>query len=301
MVRETDENPPKSSVRLVYVGDLNFGDGPYASPLTETVQKQELAFRLSGYVRRVTGTKMADCIDDRLILRLASGVNDPQILLARVVYQQPGGTYLHFTKAAVAAGLDIVKDAKSIKQAYETIGRIFDSHGWQDGGHAGCGASKFVLASVTKPITDIDLIGAVDLMFGPVGFASDMPKVVSAVQKNKRQKLDAGFYNNWSSDWHEDRLQETVPNNFSFLETQHLPSGLLVVKKQNMGLAKNQLIQATNTRVFASTTGQYPEAIDLLCSTATDKARFMVALVDDLCTVSQTLIKPGLPVIVQAA
>jgi hypothetical protein len=63
-----------------------------------------------------------------------------------------------------------------------------------------------------------------------------------------------------------------------------------------MGLNKTQLFEATGERVFAATTTQYDQAINLLCPTEREKARMQVALVDDLLTVSQTLIAPGMPV-----
>jgi len=281
---------------VAYAGDLPFGNGHYASRLTTREKKLNLAGQLGSNIGAITKHKLAGCMDDRLILSFASGSFDPSL----IVWQQPGGTYLHLTKAAVAADLAIVADAKDFKAAYSIIDNYMTSYGWQDAGHAVCGASANAERSVAEPMAGSDLLLGLDLVLGKAADPKHRQFIIEQNEAHKAHKLNSGFYGSWSSGYHEQQLHDRVPHNFATLETTHRPSGLLVIKTPDRGLNKAQLYEATGERVFAATTSQYSQAINLLCPAGGEKARMQVALVDDLLTVSQTLIAPGMPVFAES-
>src|SRR5271165_3650456 len=94
--------------------------------------------------------KTAFCPDGRLMLGLADGTTDPEVLRQIVTHQLLGGLGLATTKAAVASDLLIVRDATSFTNAYETIYDFLYKINYRDGGHASCGASASVEGSVEK-------------------------------------------------------------------------------------------------------------------------------------------------------
>lgn len=286
---------------IAYQGDLAFGIGKFGSPLETRESKILLASEAEDYTGEITILRLADCVDDRFIIQFAAGSNDPAVLRTRAVYQQPGGTILHFTKAAVAANLAIVADAKDFNHAYQLVYNYLVTLGWEDSGHADCGASKNVELSVANPLPAGLLLPTLDEIIGLAENPAERASVVRQNEAHKHELLHNGFYSKWSNEAHEDHLRQNAPQNFATLSKEHDPYGLLIIRKPKTGFLKNQFIKATGKRIFAATTEQWEIAVNQLCPLEEEKARMRVALADDLLTVSNTLIEPGMPLLALAA
>ncbi|HUA12884.1 MAG TPA: hypothetical protein VL989_00015 [Candidatus Sulfotelmatobacter sp.] len=240
---------PASQLTLLPFGEGKIGRDKRASD-------ELVASQLPNYLRPINMPKTADCVDGRSIVSMADGTNDPDVLNARIAHQLPGGLVLAVSKAAVASDLVVVRDAKSMRGAYETMHKLLADLGYQDGGHADCGASKHVENSVAKAL-DEEVVGAtlstLDAM--PVGFS----EVYGLNARTKQERLMNGFYTNWSQGWHEDFLSQRVPGNFAFLKEEdgelhgHYEQG--VTLPNGPGFAKNAFNEEVGGSLFCMTLG----------------------------------------------
>ena len=117
--------------------------------MSDPEAEANFAVGLAEHTALITIPNTADCGDgERRTIRLANGVSDQTILRERVVSQLFGGLGLATTKALVAANAVIIRDAKSMWDAYEKTSTILaelrqEMH-QEDGGHENCGASLSV-------------------------------------------------------------------------------------------------------------------------------------------------------------
>jgi len=280
---------------IAYTDGLAFGSGKCSSPLSVLTQKITLADEIDNNLGKIIDDSVADCIDDRLIIGFAAGSNDPYRLQHRVVYQQPGGTVLHFTKAAVAANLSVIADARDFKQAYQRMFALLTNLGWQDSGHVDCGASKNVERSVAEPLSSDELIVMIDRLIGNAENQAERRDLISQNEAHKYQLLNKGFYGSWTAVDHEKHLREKVPQNFATLAGEHNPYGVLVIQEPGYGLVKNQYIKTTGRPVFTATTAQWDKVIKQLCPLVIEQERMYAALADDLFSVIKILCAPGMP------
>jgi hypothetical protein len=204
----------------------------------------------------------------------------------------------------VAANAALVRDAKDIKQAYQQVYDVLTKMGYEDGGHAGCGASGKVEASVVKPVPR-------EIALPTIGAIIDIDQSRTALfdrnAAHKQQLVDKGFYSVWDKAWHEDFLQTHAPQNFSFLKTEndpvhgHKAEGVLVVKQLGKGFAKNAFYEDTGQMSFGVTPTEVLDIAYKLGGTTEEREALTVALVTDLIDVSAQLVAPGLPVFADAA
>lgn len=276
-------------------------DSKIRSDLKTDEEIEVFAQALSRHTQPLSASNTVDCMDDRKILSLGDGVNDPGRLRQRVAKQLPGGLVLASTKAAVAAGAAYLRDAKSFKHAYEITGGLLVGMGYQDGGHAHCGASTFVEQSVAKPVADDIALPTVGAVLG-VSMTTE-PGAAKAFWANRQQVdqlLQDGFYGDWSTQWHEDYLQSQVPQNFSHLSEVHRADGVYLISQPDMGFAKNAFIEETNHEAFGVTTYTMSELADKLGGSEQERLRLRLAFADDLLNVSNQLIAPDMPAFTDA-
>jgi hypothetical protein len=288
------ERLAKPSRSVAYAGDLAFGIGKYHSPLNKE-QRVELALELPDYINQIVDPMLVDCMDDRPIVEFANGLSDSDTIRRRVVYQQPGGTVLHFTKSAVAANLAAVASAKDFTDAYMILFHVLTGFGWQDSGHKDCGASKNLKKSVENPLQTDILMANLDQIIGVSENYGEREKIVKQNEARKLELCESGFYDNWSYEYHEEHLSKMVPRNFSALAGEHNPCGFLLIQNVGDGFMRNSFIEHTGRQVFSATTAQWGTVIDQLCPIPVEKERMLLALVDDLCSVCNVLIAPDKP------
>lgn len=295
-----------SDVRLV--ARINFGRGLIGRQqvLASPEDEQQFSGGLKEATRRLTRSNTGDCGDDRRTIGLADGTTDVRVLAERVVPQLFGGLGLSAAKAAYAANAAYLRDAKDFQQAYETTSALLTRFGYEDGGHAVCGASKTVESSVANPIPEAQFNEALGL------FIPTTEAVLHLSQQNqqtKRQHLEAGHYGGWSSDWHEDFLSQRFPQNFSHLAVDpsdletggHHGVGLYVVTAEGQGFAKNDFIDATGREAFAVTTAIMAELSHKLGYDDEERARIHLGFLDDTLHVGAGLVAPGMPVFAEVA
>lgn len=294
--------------QVVEAGALSFACGQVGqrAPLTTPEARQEHAAQLAAYTGAITRFNTADCGDDRPVIWLADGTVDPAVLEARVVAQLFGGLGLASTKAAVAADAALVREARTMQEAYEIVSGYLAELGEEDGGHLGCGASLSVESSVAHPIRKELLVPSVGLLV-PMN-----PRVASMIDENMRVKtarLEAGFYGGWDPEWHTDYLSNRFPQNFSQVavdhedhETQgHNGSSLYVVTQPGHGFARNAFCRRTGQQAFGLSLPKMQEVALLLGETAEEQARILVGFVDDSLHVGGGIVTAGLPVFVETA
>ena len=279
------------------------GQGRIRSGLDTDEQLTHFGEVLAEHKRTLTHPNTADCMDDRPTIRLADGTIDLAALANRITNQLPGGLTLAVTKAGVAANAAFVRDAKNFKSAYDIADRLLEEMGYQDGGHEGCGASKFVEVSVAKPVNNeilLPTITAISAVNDPDS------KMALQIQSNKQRRLNEAFYSGWDPAWHQDRLTQKVPQNFSYLKTAddavhgHYANGISLISEHGMGFAKNAFYENTGQMAFAITTGFIEELAGKLSGTEEEKASLIIAFADDIINVSDKLIATGMPAFADA-
>ena len=263
--------------------------------LTTPAEQAEFAHALAENTHPLTITNAADCIDERRTLRLASmNHDDPELLEARVISQLPGGTYLASTKAAVAAGAEVVRGAHSFEDAYNKIEAVLDGMGYEDAGHRACGASAMVEQSVSRGF-DVPTMFETIQVLNPL--RAEDQQLLEENEQRKQRLLVEGFYGEWTASAHEARLQERVPHNFSLLQDDpsdqethgHHASGVYF-PPEGQGLAKNALIAQTGREAFAYSAAFAARLARDLAGTAEERQRLYLAFLDDALQVSGQLV-----------
>lgn len=296
-----------STATVDFVANLAIGkegaDRIY-SALTEE-QKPEYSQQLGQHiVDEVTNPMTVVCMEDRPDVDFADGTTDPAALRERAYFQWPGGLYLATTKAAVAANAAYLRDATSFKDAYLLTAQVLGAMGYEDGGHAGCGASGKVKASVEVPVARelaLPTIGAI------IEVNQSRTDLFDKNAANKQRKLEDGFFDGWTQAWHEEYLEKNVPHNYSHIKTEadavhgHKAKSLLVVTEKGKAFAKNAFYQDTNDMSFGVTPPAVIEIAHKLGGTPEEREALVVGFMTDLLDVSDKLIAPGMPTFAQAA
>ncbi len=247
----------------------------------------------------------ADCVDGRRTIMFANGVPPLSVLERRVTHQLPGGLVLPVTKAAVAADLQLVRDAHNFQAAYETMFDFLSEAGYEDGGHTGCGASKLVEKSTAEQLPEDIVIATLPILRPqPENIAS----LWAANSETKHHRLNDGFYSEWSSTWHESFLESKVPHNFSILETQdnetsgHNEKAVVLIRQPGFGFAKNAFIDMTGgMQAFVQTMATAPKIITDIAPKITgselETARFLFEFDDEAPHVLNQLAAAGMPLL----
>ena len=290
-----------------FVARLQIGanePGRIQSKLEDDEQVGQFGEMIAEHVHEPTVTNTADCIDERLTIRLANGQADPRLLSERLVYQLPGGLYLAVTKAMVAANAAYLARARNIREAYEMTDDLLTGFGFVDGGHAVCGASTLVEKSVAlQPHREI-LLPTVNAI---IAINRDKERQFDEIQKHKQRRLEEGFYGGWNPSWHEKRLADRVPQNFSYLATQpdevhgHYGDGIVVIDAPGKVFAKNEFTNTTGKSAFAATMPIADRIAGLAAGTEEEKSRIQIAFRDDLVIVGHQLLAKDFPAYAIAA
>jgi hypothetical protein len=300
--------PHIEQTAVIKLAELPFGEGKIGSRerLPDSLAEMEFAEQLDAHTGELTQTNLADCIDGRPTLELVD-MPDGLLIARRIVPQLPGGTFLAATKATVAAGAQLVSDAKGIQAAYETVAARLEAagdDGEEDAAHAACGAEEKVQASIENQLESSALFGTFRVLVG------DDPRTmatVSSIAGRKRQLLEDGFYSRWDPAWHADYVMTKYPQNYSHLEVDkqdetggHHEAGLYVVTREGRGFAKNAFIDKTGRQAFAVTVPKMRQLADLLGGSDEEKHRILMAFIDDALHVSNLLVAEHMPVFTDA-
>ncbi|GAC1501227.1 MAG: hypothetical protein NVS1B10_05320 [Candidatus Saccharimonadales bacterium] len=295
--------------QVVKVAEFNGASGLVGRDLKLESPEAEQAYvkQLAEHTLMLTKQNTASCGDGRRTLYMAEADPDDPILRNRVDPQLFGGLGLATTKALVAANHQLVKDCKTITQAYMKVSDyIFKQFNEEDGGHNGCGASKNVEASVANLLPN-DFLKTGIRMFVPEKSSPD--NLISINHQTKMDRLSSGFYGDWDPDDHIDYLNSHFPQNFSHLEINpddhkthgHYELGVYVTTKENMGFAKNAFIEDTDQQAFSVTLAKMYQMATLLSSTREEKSRILIGYADDTLNVGGGIVAEGMPVFTQAA
>jgi hypothetical protein len=300
------------SMRAKFITGLPCGQGAIGKEgaLETSEEFSTFAEALADNTCRLTKINTVDCVDERRTIALGDGTVDPDILANRVVAQLPGGLVLPVTKAAVAADLVVVRDAKDFTAAYLTMYELLTGLGYEDGGHKGCGASKLVEKSTEEEVEIGSLLGSLPVVMDT---NDETPRVVSMNRETKRRRLSDGYYGTWSPAWHEAFLADKVPQNFSILADDpddpvthgHHSRGIYAVSEDGYGFAKNKFIDATGLEAFSYTVSAANtitrDIIKAIGGSDLERARLRTELGVDAPQVLNQLVVKGHPVFIQAA
>lgn len=292
LVKSGSKNSPISTRLSFGIGKIG-KDHETEDKLIELVEK---------YRRKITRTNTAVCIDGRPDIRLADGTDSKATLRNRVLPQLPGGLFLATTKAAVAADIIATRDAKDFKQALNMVEVILTKAGYENGGHAGCGAINVVNQSALASLRAEEVFDALTAL----GFAVDSQKELSAIKlivSNKKKKARAGFYD-YNPDDYTNHIKETWPENFAYLDEgdadhptkNHEETCLFILKSD--GFSKNAFFEDTGLMTFAISLEIVGEVAKLLSPIAEERHRLIIAFLEDALSVANQLIKPGLLTVV---
>lgn len=290
-----------------YKADLAIGadqEGRIRPALKSETEIRHFGDELARHTARLTVINSMDCMDDRPTIELGDGTSDPAALRERIAPQWAGGLVLATAKAAVAANADYLRDAKNFQDAYLKTYDLLISLGYQDGGHAGCGASKLVEDSVASPVArEIALPSLAAVM----EINDQRTRLFDVNALHKQQLLDSGFYSGWDPAWHEDFLTQKAPQNFSRLKTAedavhgHYAKGVYAVVKEGYGFAKNAFYEDTGEMSFGVTLPIVQEVAFKVGGSDSERDALLVGFGTDLLDVSDKLVAPGLPLFIQAA
>jgi hypothetical protein len=269
-------------------------------PLEDAEAETAFARGLASNTRELTRRNTADCGDERRLLRLADGTDDPGLLRARVVPQMFGGLGLATAKAAVAADAAIVRDAKSMWQAYEKVSTVLEQMGEEDAGHENCGASESVETSVANEIDPAALVPAILMMTQPKDGSESLIRHNTV---HKRRLLANGFYSAWDPRKHLDYLTARFPSNVSYIETDpddalggHNGSGLYLIDEENVGFAKNAFIDDTGRWAFCLTLPKMRQIAHMIGGSEEERERILLGFLDDSLHVGGGIVAEGMPV-----
>lgn len=286
-----------------FVARLQIGANEPGRVKSKLENNEEIALfgeMLAEHVSTPNKVNTADCIDERITIKLGNGDADPSEMADRIRYQLPGGLILATTKAFVAADVPQIRQAKSFREAYEMTFDYLKGFGYEDGGHAKCGASALVEKSVAEAPERKILLSTVGAL---VNVEGENEHIFDEVQANKARKLSEGFYGGWKPEWHEGWLQRQAADNFSFLATNsdavhgHYGDGLLIINSNNAAFAKNQFTNTTGKSAFAATM-PLADTIARLAAPADEdlQKRISMAFRDDLVIIGHQLLAKDFPV-----
>jgi hypothetical protein len=278
--------------------------------IQDEAQAQHITRAAGDATRPLTVPKAAFCIDERGIIRLGE-ITDPAQLREVVANQLPGGTYIAATKAAVNANAALIRGAKTFNEAYDVVAGTLNRAGYEDAGHAGCGAGNKLVNSVREQVDPQTAYGTLLA----VGAASEGDQAaLEAMAANKQARVANGFYNSWDPTQHQALVARTAPQNYSYLQEEHdathghHASGIYLPTEPGVGFAKNAFIEDTEgSQLFAYTHHFAVELAQHLGGSEEERGLIALGFGYDLLDVSNQLIAapdpateyPGLAVVQQ--
>ena len=291
---------------IVLKARLPFGEGQVGKD-SEFTPKEEAEFAeglaACTYSVKPEFANTADCIEDRETISFENGFDDPVGLRSRAVPQLPGGLVLAATKGAVAANAVVLSGTKSFQEAYEKMYDILTGIGYKDGGHHECGASANVQKTVGNQLP-LEVVYSTLKVMTPVD-----KEDVSIIQKNietKRERLDSGYFTDWSAAWHEQFLKDRVPQNFAYVaEYKNAPGGHpgrgLYIPQPGLVLAKNEFVETTSEHVFTATPDLAVTIGNQIGGTPEERRRIALGIVGDIIDVGNVLYSHDFSVFADAA
>jgi len=291
---------------VAHIADLAIGHESESSVHSqlEPDAREQFAQDLGGHTEQLTNPKTIVCIEDRGITATGTGEDDP-VELRKIVHSQwAGGMTLATTKAALAANAAFLRDARSFTEAYLITDKLLRDLDYEDGGHANCGASGLVQASVENPVAReiaIPTIGAI------IEVNNSREALFDKNAAQKRNLVGRNFFADWTPAWHEAHLQQTVPQNFTHIKTAndashgHYGQGLYVMTQEGVGFAKNGFIEDTGQLAFAATVPKVAEVAYAIGGSDEERERILMGFAADLLDVSDKILAPGFPAFKQAA
>lgn len=288
------------------LGQVNSGYGHIGENDRFLTDSDRLNFvdQLSSYTHSITKYNTAACGDGRPTLNYADGTTNYHHISQRIDYQLFGGLGLASTKAAVAANLEIISNARNFSEAYFMISNFLAINGEEDGGHYGCWASATVESSVSNRIADNEQKSFLSRL---ITFDYETESMLNEINKNKIQKLDSGYYSIWDLQEHEQYLKNRFPQNFATLDDSpssklhnHHEAALYLITEERQGFDKNNFTKDNNgLQSFAVTINKYQQIGTLLAKDIEERKRFLLAAYDDTLQVGSGLVIRGLPVFIQ--
>jgi hypothetical protein len=267
------------------IGQKNV-DGDKIGPGYVPVDEQEthdVSRAAAEATRPVTVANAAYCIDGRPYARVGD-IEDPQQLEAIVAAQLAGGTYVAATKAAVAANVAVVRDAKSFTEAFDIIAGILGRANIDDSFHEGCGADKNVTSDKqVDAATAHDIFTAAGWIEKPTeaNGNKDERALVEQLHANRKARIDAGFYKDWSMEAHQELVRKRFPQHYAVLETSHDPThnhhegGTYEMDEEGVGFAKNEFARRTGGKQLFGYTRAYAHKLADLVGGSDEERRLM--------------------------
>jgi hypothetical protein len=271
--------------------------GPGYVPYEEQ-EAQDVSRAAAEATRPVTVTKAAYCIDGRPYVRVGD-IEDPSELEAIVAAQLAGGTYVAATKAAVAANITAVRDAKSFTEAFGIVAGILGRSGVEDSFHEGCGADKNVVSDEqVDPTTAHAVFTAAGWVEKPSeeNGNDDERALVEQLHANRKARIDAGFYKDWSTEVHQEQVRTRFPQHYAVLQTSHDPThnhhegGAYDMEEEGVGFAKNEFTRRTGGKqLFGYTRAYAHQLADILGGSGEERRMLQLGFDYDLLDVGNVL------------
>lgn len=271
--------------------------GPGYVPRDEQ-EAEDLGRAAAEATRPLTVTKAAYCIDGRGYVRVGD-IEDANELEAIVAPQLPGGTYVAATKAAVAADIAIVRDAKSFAEAFDIVAGTLGRAGIEDSYHEQCGADKNAESDKqVDPETAHSVFTAAGWVEKPAEDAErdEERERVEKLYENRNRRIKEGFYKGWSTEAHQEQVRKRFPQHYAVLETSHDPThnhhegGAYDMEEEGVGFAKNEFIRRTGGKqLFAYTRSYAHQLADILGGSPEERRMMQLGFDYDLLDVGNVL------------
>lgn len=284
---------------VAVIANLGIGspnvDGSRIGPGYEIKDEAEQAYivaEAAECTRPINRKKVAYCIDERPY-ESVGGIDDPAELEAIVAAQLPGGTYVSATKAAVAAKIAAVRNAKDFTEAHGIVAGILGRAGYDDSVHEKCGADDNVEASVENQRDPEEIL---PVMQAAGAASEDDADRVATLHANKQSLARNGFYKGWDSAAHRERVRANFPQHYAVLKGAndavhgHHGKGLYEIIQEGQGFAKNEFARRTDgAMLFAYTHAFAQELAEVMAGSDEERKMLELAFVYDLADVGNVL------------
>lgn len=278
--------------QISLLANLDFARGKVGlrNPLHSDEAKVAFANERRAQIKAITKSNTAYCGDERIILRMHDGS------VIYVASRLLGGIGLATTKALVTADAAVLRDAKSMRQAYPKVSQMLVQMGYEDAGHEGCGASQSVESSVVSSLAPETFLPVSGL------FGITNETIVKKNYTSKQRRLEEGFFGDWSAQEHQTYLIDQFPQNFAYLKVDandhethgHNGQGLVVITSPHVSYE-------SDGHAFAVTTPIMAELAQKFGGSDEEVARIFAAFVDDTVHVGAGIVAPSFPVFLEAA
>lgn len=281
--------------------NLPFGEGIIGKDTMLSQTEQEtVAEELREFNIEPTIPNTAMCIDERPYVKFADGVDDFDVLNSLSTYEVPGGAGLSTAKALVIADSKLIEGIDNFWDVYLFVSQYLESLGLKDAGHEGCGASAKAKQSVEESLSAVNVEIALSNF---VNIDNSQRNILHNFTARKKQLIEAGFFDTWSSDKHEAILKHTHPETFSKLYVPENDTilkgheGAAVFVTKHGGFAKNKATLNTGKMFFSLSNEFFEKIADKFSLSDSERDKIYLALYDDALNVSNQLLHKGMPII----